>query len=219
MERIPMSLKTGIIGLAVAGAAIAAAPIASAAPSAAVKVSGVTSVAVADPCAAPASRVFAPWGDSAFYSLVGGGAFEAGAPGWNLSGGARVVRDGDDGVPSDGVSDAQSLELGRGASALSPEICIGTDSAAYRFFANAVTGGGATNLRVEVLFAGLVVKTDDLRAPAGASVPTPKLAFVPPALDRLLARAGTASTVRIRVSSIGAATVRVDDVNMDPRMH
>lgn len=63
MERIPMSLKTRIIGLAVAGAAIAAAaPIASAAPSVAVKVSGVT---------------------------------------------------------SDGVSDAQSLELGRGASALS----------------------------------------------------------------------------------------------------
>lgn len=216
-----MPLATRMARLALAGAAVAAAaaPLASAAPLVSVKVPGVTSLAVTDPCAAPVSQVFAPWGDSAFYSLVRGGGFEAGAPGWTLSGGARVVRDGDDGNPADGVADAQALELGRGASAVSPEICVGTDSAAYRLFANAAAGGGTANLRVEVLFAGLAVKADDLRAPAGASVPTPKLSFVPPVLDRLLARAGTASTVRIRLTSLGGATVRVDDVNMDPRMH
>lgn len=202
-----MPLRTRITRLAVGGAALAAlaAPLASAAPLAAVKIAGVTSVAVADPCDAPAAQVFAPWGDRAFYSLVGGGAFESGAPGWTLSGGAAVVRDGDDGNPSDGLSDTRALELGRGASAVSPEICVGTDSAAYRLFANATGAGAGANLRVEVLVAGVPVKADDLRAPAGASVPSPKLAFVPPVLDHLLAGAGAASTVRIRFTSLEGA--------------
>lgn len=63
------------------------------------------------------------------------------------------------------------------------------------------------------------MKSDDLTSPAGPSVPTAKLAFVPSALDSLLAKLNLTSTVNIRVSSLYGATVRVDDVHMDPRMH
>ena len=148
-----------------------------------------------------------------------GGSFESGAAGWSLDGGAKVVRDDDDGIVAEGVGDAYALELGKGASATSPAICVGTDSAFYRLFANAVSTKSSANLRVEVLFAGTVVKSDDLTSPAGASVPTAKLAFVPAALDTLLAKLNLTSTVNIRVSSLNGATVRVDDVHMDPRMH
>ena len=50
---------------------------------------------------------------------------------------------------------SHALELGSGASATSPAICVSTDSAFYRFFANAVTSKGkGANLRVEVLGLG-----------------------------------------------------------------
>ncbi len=129
------------------------------------------------------------------------------------------MRDSDDGIVADGVKDAYALELGNGASATSPAICVGTDSAFYRLFANAVSTKSASNLRVEVLFSGTVVKSNDLTSPTGRSVPTAKLAFVPTALDSLLGKLNVTSTVNIRVSSLNGATVRVDDVHMDPRMH
>ena len=55
----------------------------------------------------------------------------------------------------------------------------------------------------------------------GASVPSPKLAFVPQWIDSLLAKyaAGYSTTASIRVTSLGGATVRVNGVHMDPRMH
>ena len=88
-----MSLKNRIIGLAAIGAAaLTLAPTALAKPAA--KASTIDSgrpprrdgVATTAPSADlrhglqdPAAPVFAPWGDSAFYSLVRGGDFEAGA--------------------------------------------------------------------------------------------------------------------------------------------
>lgn len=218
-----MSLKNRIVGLATIGvAALAfAAPLASAKTATTMVTNAeVPAIAVGEGCSLPSSQVFAPWGDTAFYSLVQGGSFEAGTEGWSFAGGAKVVRDRNDGNAADGISDQYALELGKGASATSPEICVGTDSAYYRLFANAAsTGSGASNLRVEVLFAGRVVKSSDVTAPTGTSVPTPRFAFVPTALDTLLASLELTSTVQIRVSSLDGATVRVDDVNMDPRMH
>ncbi len=226
-----MSLKNRIIGLAAIGAAaLTLAPAALAkAPAATKTVATTTTSSTTTPlisdtaCEDPAAPVFAPWGDSAFYSLVKGGDFEAGAAGWSLAGGARVVRDLDDALVADGAADQYALELGPGASATSPAICVSTDSAFYRFFTNAV--GSKTkgaNLRVEVLGPrGATLMSTDLTSPAGASAPSPKLAFVPAVIDELLGKyaAGYSTTVSVRVTSLNSATVRIDGVHMDPRMH
>lgn len=221
-----MSLKNRIIGLAAVGAAaLALAPVAQAKPAATSVSTGTTSstttLVAKQACDAPAAPVFAPWGDNALYSLVVGGDFEAATSGWSFSGGAKVVRDGDDGIVSDGIADRYALELGKGASATSPAICVATDSASYRLFANGVVAGkGAANLRVEVLFAGMVIASDDLASPIGTSVPSPTLSFVPSVVDTYLGTltADWSAKVNIRVSSLNGATVRVDGVHMDPRM-
>lgn len=201
-----MSLKNRAIGLAVFGlGGLVIAPAAQAS------------------CKIPAAQVFAPWNDASYYFLTDAGDFERGAPGWRLAGGAKVVRDADDGLARDGAGDAYALELGRGASATSPAICVSTDSAFYRLFANGLASSARANLRVEVLKAGVVIKSDDLSAPAGRSVPSPKVAFVPGTVDTLLGMPvdmlGVTATVQIRVRSLNGASVRVDDVYMDPRMH
>ncbi len=224
-----MSLKNRIIGLAAVGAAaLVLAPTALAKPAATktastttTTTSGSTSLIADQPCTAPASAVFAPWGDNALYSLVDGGSFEAGSPGWSLSGAAKVVRDLNDGNAADEIADAYALELGNGGSATSPAICVATDSASYRMFANAVTKTSSPNLRVEVLFLGTVVQSTDVTSPAGQSVPTQKFALVPSIIDTYLGTftAGYSTTVKIRVTSLNGASVRVDDLNMDPRMH
>lgn len=225
-----MSLKNRIIGLAAIGAAaLTLAPAALAkAPTGGSSVtttsSTTTTPLISDTaCTDPATPVFAPWGDSAFYSLVGGGDFESGADGWSLAGGAKVVRDRDDALVSDGVADQYALELGSGASATSPAICVATDSAFYRFFANAVTSKGkGANLRVEVLGPrGSTLASTELTIPVGTSAPSPKLAFVPQWIDSLLAEytSGYSTTASIRVTSLDGATVRIDGVHMDPRMH
>ena len=226
-----MSLKNRIIGLAAIGAAaLTLAPAALAkAPTGGSSVTTTTSTTttplISDTaCTDPAAPVFAPWGDSAFYSLVQGGDFEVGADGWNLSGGARVVRDRDDALVSDGVADQYALDrVGSGASATSPAICVATDSAFYRFFANAVTSKGkGANLRVEALGPrGSTLASTELTIPVGTSAPSPKLAFVPQWIDSLLSKytAEYSTTASIRVTSLDGATVRIDGVHMDPRMH
>jgi hypothetical protein len=194
-----MSLKNRIIGLAAVGAAAAltVVPNAVAAPP-------------AWTCDAPAEQIFAPWKDNAFYQLVDDGTFEQGAASWELQGGADVVQDNDAGLHAD---DQNALELGPGASATTPPICVTEDSESFRFLSNVVDEGSKDDsLLVEVLY--LRKKTGEFKVKVKNrnSSPVAKLKLATGEFKK-------DSTVRLRFSSLNGATVRVDDVYMDPRLH
>jgi hypothetical protein len=80
---------------------------------------------------------FRPWLDGANYKLVD--SFEAGAGGWTLTGGARVVA-GNESRHVNGAADARSLELPAGSSATSPPVCVGLEEPTLRFFARKNSG-------------------------------------------------------------------------------
>src|SRR4051812_15488956 len=73
---------------------------------------------------APASQPFAAWGDANEYKLVDGGAFEDGAPGWQLGGGAAVVS-GNEPFRVHGASDSASLRVPAGSTVVSAPVCVG----------------------------------------------------------------------------------------------
>src|SRR4051812_48908130 len=62
------------------------------------------------------SKPFARFGDFADYTPMPGGSFEAGAPAWTMTGGARVVS-GNESYNVRSTSDTGSLYLPQGASA------------------------------------------------------------------------------------------------------
>src|SRR5918992_4046729 len=111
---------------------------------------------------------FKAWKDYANYTLVPGGAFEDGAPGWKLSK-ARIVS-GNETYYVRGRSDSRSLELRAGSVATSPTICVGLEHPTMRFFAR--SSGVLPLMTVEVLVetsAGLVVPV-----PIGVVTPSAK---------------------------------------------
>lgn len=146
------------------------------------------------------SQVFAPWGDSALYTLAPGGDFESGAAGWTLGGGAAVVPGS-----SPFAQGATSLALPASASALSPPICVAKNYPSWRF---AVASGGG-RLTAEVLYPK---KTKDSAVinPASGWNLSPILKFATGQFN---------GGVEIRVRFTAAAgPVQVDDVYIDPRI-
>jgi hypothetical protein len=105
----------------------------------------------ADACGAnELSRPFMPWADGMRYFLAPGGSFESRAGTWQLSGGARVVKDADQ-FQISGLGDDRSLSLPDGSSATSKPMCVGVDAPSIRYIARN-TGDPLTTLRVEALF-------------------------------------------------------------------
>ena len=102
----------------------------------------------------PASRPFASWGDVASYTLVPGGSFESGTPGWTLSGGARVVS-GNESYYANSTSDSHSLSLPSGSSATTAPFCVSLNRPTIRLFV-ANGGSSSSRLRVKVVFRGVL---------------------------------------------------------------
>ena len=75
-------------------------------------------------CPDPTTQPFRPWSDYARYARVPDGGFEAGATGWKLAGGAKVVAGNNPFYLRD-PDDRSSLQLPAGSSATSPPMCIG----------------------------------------------------------------------------------------------
>src|SRR5271165_6747956 len=87
-----------------------------------------------------------------YYSLVSGGAFEAGETAWTLSGGAKVASGG--GISAlTGKEAKRSLELPKGAVAVSPLTCVEPNDRTFRFLDHGE--GGSTTLTVSVVYEGL----------------------------------------------------------------
>jgi hypothetical protein len=168
-------------------------------------------------CVAPSfSQPFARWGDTAQYTLSPGGSFEAGAPGWTLTGGATVVGAADPfGVG--GLLDRRALSIPPGGVAVSAPMCVDETYPSFRFFARN-PGASPSNIRVEVLWteSGVThagpVGID--RKPGAAWAPVESLSLP----SENLSRSGLEPvTFRFTVEGDGGRW-QVDDLYVDPYM-
>ena len=87
----------------------------------------------------PTSNPFAPFGDNAAYSLVPGGSFESGAPGWSLT--HSAVTRGNESYNVAGGS--HSLAIQPTGVAVSPALCVSIANPSFRFFARQTSGSWA----------------------------------------------------------------------------
>jgi hypothetical protein len=88
----------------------------------------------------PLSHPFAPIGDNASYSLVQGGSFESGAPGWT-TGSATIVADE---VATTGGKHA--LRIPGESSATSASFCVSRQEPTFRFMLRSHSGEGRLNV-------------------------------------------------------------------------
>jgi hypothetical protein len=157
-----------------------------------------------------AAPVFAPWGDNSLYRAVPGGDFEGGMAGWTIDGAASVVED-----DSPLASGAHALELAPGAAVTTPPICVDAQSRTARMFVKTVTTAAGARLGVEVELANGFTPVTGLRQQESWTA-SPRLPL--PAGGVIAGSADGTAWVRLRFSASGAATWRVDDVYVDPRM-
>jgi hypothetical protein len=162
----------------------------------------------------PLARTFQPWIDPAWYAAAPDGGLEAGAEGWTLGGGAAVVAGNEPFYVGD-RGDGRSLALPPGASATTPEVCIGVEHPTVRFFARN-SGSVTSSLEVAVVFRDVLGEQRALPVGVVAAgdewAPTP----VVPVVVNLLSVLGD-QQVAFRFTALddrGAWTI--DDVYVDP---
>ena len=166
------------------------------------------------------SQPFARFLDPMRYTLVPGGAFEAGDRAWSLTGGAVVVS-GNESFRVHDADDSRSLSLPPGSSAVSPAMCVGLGEPTLRLFAKksggGLLGGTLSTLRVDVLVEdnlGLLSSVPTGLVLAGSSwapsLPQLVVANLLPLLP------GDMTPVAFRLVPQGPATWTVDDVYVDP---
>jgi hypothetical protein len=161
------------------------------------------------------AQPFLPWADPASYVLAPDGGFEAGAPGWSLTG-AAITADNEP-FYVHGSGDRAALELQPGGSATSAPMCVGIEHPTLRFFARN-DGPAASTLRVDVLYEDETGTTQSLtigRVLGGAEwSPT----LVMPVVANLLALVpGERTAVAFRFTTEGTdAAWQIDDVYVDP---
>jgi hypothetical protein len=168
-------------------------------------------------CAArPTSTPFAPWGDSSSYFLMPGGGFEAGAPGWTLSGPSVVSGNEPSFVNS--KSDSHSLAVPTGSVAVTPTVCVAMGENTVRLFVKN-PGVASAVLHVQAYvqnpLTGLVLSTSfNINGSASAKgwSPTGRL-LIPNLLGGVL---GTQNLKLVFTTSGAPATWNIDDVYVDP---
>lgn len=159
-----------------------------------------------------ASHPFAPWGDLASYTLVPGGSFEGGAPGWMLAGGARVVY-GNESFFVRSAYDRYSLAIPAGASATTAPFCVSLVRPTIRLFV-ANGGSSASKLRVRVVFRGLLGILGILDG--GTITAGHSWDASPVMLATLNAPLGTRSAQFVFTPADSLGAWRIDDLYVDP---
>lgn len=158
-------------------------------------------------------QTFAHWDDHADYFLAPGGDFEQAAADWTLRGPAALVQSTEPSAVG-AASDATSLRLAAGSSAVSAPFCIGVEHRSMRFFAGA---SASSTLHVDAVIDGpggsdrsvrlATVRGSDTWAPSD---------IVPMVVNELAAEQGNALDVRLRFTPHGAGAWTIDDVYVDP---
>jgi hypothetical protein len=172
-------------------------------------------------CDHAASNPFLRYLDPLPYTLAPDGGFEAGAAGWQLSGGARVVSGNEPFMLSGPGS--KSLQLPAGSSATSPPMCVGLILPVVRL----VTQGGAllSNLKVEAVWTNAsggessLILLPGVLGGSSAWAPTLPLLQLGGVLNALTLN-GLTTQMSFRFTPkgglLGAGTWRIDDVYVDP---
>jgi hypothetical protein len=107
--------------------------------SSALLIGAVPAVASAACASSATSTPFTKFGDSAAYSLLAGGSFESGTPGWSLTN-SNVVS-GNESYNVAGGS--HSLAIQPTGVAVSPSFCVSTAQPSFRFFLRQTSGSWA----------------------------------------------------------------------------
>jgi hypothetical protein len=160
-------------------------------------------------CPDPTTQPFRAWSDYAQYAQVPDGGFEAGASGWKLAGGAKVVA-GNEPFYLRSAGDRWSLSMPDGSTATSPPMCISLLSSKMRF----VAGGSKGSVKVQVLYRGLLssvlgVFDGGTVTSNGTWAPSPEISMLGGVLPLLT------QSVQFRLVAT-SGSVRVDDVYLDP---
>jgi hypothetical protein len=159
-------------------------------------------------------KPFAAFGDQSNYTMLPGGAFEDGAPGWSLS--RASVVSGNESYKVHGAGDSHSLQISAGGVATSPTICAGLDHPTMRFFAK--SSGLLPLASVSVLAEtslGVVLEVPIGVITPGSSWHATSKYLVVANLLPLLPDNYTPLAFRFRAVT---GTWTVDDVYVDPRM-
>jgi hypothetical protein len=161
-------------------------------------------------CPSPTSTPFAAWSDYAYYAFAPDGGFEAGASGWSLGGGARVVA-GNESFYVHSKTDRVSLSLPAGASATTPGMCISLLSSKMRFVAR---GDSGSKVKVQIIYRGLLsnvlgILDGGTYSTGGSWKPSPQIGMLGGVLPLLT------SSVSFRFTAVGGAAA-IDDVYLDP---
>jgi hypothetical protein len=163
----------------------------------------------------PTTQPFAQFGDGADYTLVPGGTFENGQPGWTLSGDATVV-DGNESYYANDANDQSSLSLPPGSSATSPAMCTSIYRPTLRFFVRN-TGSKWSNLRVEVLYRGLLGNLSVLQLGLITSSNWSPSMRMPIIASLISSLPGQSTSLAFRFSPTGGSgNWSIDDVYVDP---
>jgi len=161
-------------------------------------------------CPSATSTPFTAWSDYANYAFAPDGGFEAGASGWSLGGGARVVS-GNESFYVHSNADKVSLSLPAGASATSPPMCISLFSSKMRFVAR---GDAGSKVKVQIVYRGLLssvlgILDGGTYSTGGSWKPSPQIGMLGGLLPLLT------SGVSFRFTAVGGAA-SIDDVYLDP---
>lgn len=164
------------------------------------------------------SRPFLRWLDPMKYTLAPDGGFEAGARGWTLRGGAKVVS-GNEPWKVNGSRDSRSLYLPGGSSATTPPICVETLDPTVRYFAKNRGLVALSSLLVEAVLldaSGRPVLTLPAGVHTGLGTWHPSLPGVA-LLNLTGVLSGGAVYVSFRFKPVGlGAKWQIDDVYVDP---
>ena len=170
-------------------------------------------------CGDTSTQPFLRFLDPLPYTLAPDGGFEAGAAGWTLSGGARVVSGNEPFGLSAGSS---SLSLPERSSATSPPMCVGLLLPIVRF---AATGGELlSSLKVEVLYQNAFGRTSSIELLPGALPSGSRWAPTLPLLQlggllNAVTLNGLTTDVQFRFTPrgvFGGGNWRIDSVYVDP---
>jgi hypothetical protein len=161
-------------------------------------------------CPSATSTPFTAWSDYANYAFAPDGGFEAGASGWSMGGGARVVA-GNESFYVHSKMDKSSLSLPAGASATSPGMCISLLSSKMRFVAR---GDSGSKVKVQIIYRGLLssvlgILDGGSYTVGGGWKPSPQIGMLGGVLPLLT------SSVSFRFTAVGGAAA-IDDVYLDP---
>lgn len=161
---------------------------------------------------APTSTPFAQFGDNSAYTLLAGGSFESGAPGWSLVN-ARVVAGNES---YEVIGGSHSLEIGPGGVATSPSFCVGAEEPTFRLFYRRAAGASVTATVALDWTDSSGVKHETpvgIGHPEAAWAPTPLVGL---SVELPLAQALGTVSARLVFRSGPEGATDIDDIFIDP---